>query len=395
MEDFVVVGAGIVGLATARALQQRRPDARVVVLDKADDVATAQTGHNSGVIHAGLYYPPGSLKARLCRVGERATKQFCDEHGIPYREIGKLVVATDGVEVERMHALAARAAQNGIDLEQVDAGELREREPHVRGLAALFSPRSAIVDFRRVATALAEEVVAHGGRVVLRSEVTGIEERPDGVRITSSTGGYSARMLVACAGLQADRVARMAGLDTDFRIVPFRGEYHQLPESRRDMVRHLIYPVPDPALPFLGVHLSPMIDGRVTVGPNAVLGLSREDHRRGAVRLRDVASYATFPGMWRFARRNARTGVAEIRDSLSRRGYLRLVNRYCPELGLEDLLPHPAGIRAQAIARDGTPVEDFLVERSGRQLHVCNAPSPAATSALPIGAMIADRALME
>jgi L-2-hydroxyglutarate oxidase len=395
MEDFVVVGAGIVGLATAGALQQRRPDARVVVLDKADDVATAQTGHNSGVIHAGLYYPPGSLKARLCRVGERATKQFCDEHGIPYREIGKLVVATDGVEVERMHALAARAAQNGIDLEQVDAGELREREPHVRGLAALFSPRSAIVDFRRVATALAEEVVAHGGRVVLRSEVTGIEERPDGVRITSSTGGYSARMLVACAGLQADRVARMAGLDTDFRIVPFRGEYHQLPESRRDMVRHLIYPVPDPALPFLGVHLSPMIDGRVTVGPNAVLGLSREDHRRGAVRLRDVASYATFPGMWRFARRNARTGVAEIRDSLSRRGYLRLVNRYCPELGLEDLLPHPAGIRAQAIARDGTPVEDFLVERSGRQLHVCNAPSPAATSALPIGAMIADRALME
>lgn len=397
MEDYVVVGAGIVGLATARALLLERPGSRVVVLDKADDVATAQTGHNSGVIHAGIYYAPGSLKAKLCRAGERATKDFCDLHKIPYDTVGKLVVATDELELERMEALAVRAAENGIDLKHVDAVELREMEPHVRGLAALLSPMTAITDFREVARAMAREIVELGGRVVTRSAVHGITERsgPQGgeVVVESNSGDLHARHLVACGGLQADRLATMGGLDVDFQIIPFRGEYYQLPASRAGLVEHLVYPVPDPDLPFLGVHLSPMIDGRITVGPNAVLGFAREKYPKGSVRLRDVAAYTAFPGMWRFARANMRTGVTEMRNSMFRRGYLRAVQKYCPELGLEDLRPYPAGIRAQAILRDGTSVEDFLFRETARQLHVCNAPSPAATSAIPIGEMIATKVL--
>ncbi|MCK0110562.1 L-2-hydroxyglutarate oxidase [Ornithinimicrobium sp. F0845] len=385
MEDVVVIGAGIVGLATARALLRARPGLSVTVLDKADDVATAQTGHNSGVIHAGIYYAPGSLKARLCRAGEAATKAFCDEHGISYAVPGKLVVATEEPEVVRLRALGERAAQNGIELESVDGARLRALEPNVRGLEALLSPATGIVDFREVARAMAAELVASGVRVVTRAAVRSIAEDGTGVHLESDTGELRARALVACAGLQADRVARMGGLDVRFRIVPFRGEYYQLPAAKNDLVTRLIYPVPDPELPFLGVHLSPTIDGRVTVGPNAVLGLSREGYPRGAVRLRDVASYSLFPGMWRFGRGNLRTGLSEARDSVFRSGYLRQVQKYAPSLTVEDLLPYPAGIRAQAITRTGRPVEDFLLRHTARQVHVCNAPSPAATSAIPIG----------
>lgn len=394
MEDVVVIGTGIVGLSTARQILAQRPDASVVVLDKADDVAMAQTGHNSGVIHAGIYYAPGSLKARLCRAGERATKEFCAEHGISYATIGKLVVATGVAEVERMDRLAERAARNGILLRRIDKGELRELEPSVAGTAALLSPATGVVDFRQVARRMADEVVDSGGRLILRSEVRAIHEDVSGVTVQTDTGEYRTRKLVACGGLQADRVARLGGLATDFRIVPFRGEYYQLPRHRNGLVERLIYPVPDPALPFLGVHLSPGIDGRITVGPSAVLGLSREKYARGSVTLNDVLSFASFPGMWRFARRNLRTGVKELRDSLSRRRYLELVRKYCPELGLDDLLPYPAGIRAQAVMRNGKLVEDFLIRQTSRQLHVCNAPSPAATSAIPIGELIAERALM-
>jgi (S)-2-hydroxyglutarate dehydrogenase len=397
VENYVVVGAGIVGLATARDLLLRRPGSNLVVLEKADDVATAQTGHNSGVIHAGIYYAPGSLKARLCRAGERATKDFCDATGIRFETVGKLVVATDDVELEGMARLADRATQNGLTLERLDAGRLRELEPNVRGRGALLSPATGIVDFREVARAMAAEIVALGGRVVTRSRVRGITENPGAqgghVLVESDGGDFRARRLVVCGGLQADRLAAMGGLDVDFQIVPFRGEYFQLPVSRAGLVKRLIYPVPNPDLPFLGVHLSPTIDGRITVGPNAVLGFSREGYPKGSVRVRDVAAFATFPGFWRFARANVRTGVAEMRDSAFRSGYLRAVARYCPDLRLADLRPYPAGIRAQAIMRDGTPVEDFLFRETERQLHVCNAPSPAATSAIPIGDMIATRVL--
>jgi len=356
-------------------------------------VATAQTGHNSGVIHAGLYYSPGSLKARLCREGERATKEFCDEHGIRYATIGKLVVATSRIEVERLGQLAERASQNGIDLKSVDRDELVEMEPNVRGLAALFSPRSGVVDYRDVARAMAREVLKAGGRVVTRSRVRSIRELagPGGeVVVTSDTGEYRAAQLVVCAGLQADRVASMGGLDVDFRIVPFRGEYYQLPREQAGVVDRLIYPVPDPDLPFLGVHLSPTIDGRVTVGPNAVLGFSREGYPRGSMTRRDIADLITFPGLWRFAKDNLGTGLDEMRNSISPPRYLELVRKYCPVLSIEDLLPYPAGIRAQILMRDGTLAEDFLLRSSPRQLHVCNAPSPAATSAIPIARIIVD-----
>jgi len=369
----------------------------MVVLEKADDIATAQTGHNSGVIHAGIYYAPGSLKARLCRAGERATKDFCDANGIRYQTVGKLVVATGDLELERMAILRDRAAQNGHKLERLDAGRLRELEPHVRGKGALLSPATGIVDFREVARAMAKEIVALGGRVLTRCQVRGITEQrsPQGgeVAVESDGGDFHARRLIACGGLQADRLAAMGGLDVDFRIVPFRGEYFQLPASRTGLVERLIYPVPDPGLPFLGVHLSPTIDGRITVGPNAVLGLAREGYPKGSVRLGDLAAFAAFPGFWRFARANMRTGLGEMRDSAFRSGYLRALRRYCPELTLDDLRPYPAGIRAQAITGDGTAVEDFLFRETQRQLHVCNAPSPAATSAIPIGEMIATRVL--
>ena len=391
--EFVVIGGGIVGLSTALNLLQRRPGASVVVLEKEPALAAHQTGHNSGVIHAGIYYAPGSLKARLCRAGEKATKEFCQAHGIPFQTIGKLVVATSELEVRRLHDLHERAGDNGIDVEPVSGERLREMEPHVRGLEALFVRSTGIVDYRRVTAAMAEEVRLAGGEVRTGIAVTGIREDDDTVQVLTQHGVLRARHLVACAGLQADRVARMGGLDTDFRIVPFRGEYYELPSSRAGLVRHLIYPVPDPDLPFLGVHLSPTIDGRITVGPNAVLGLSREGYRRSHVSLRDVADYARFPGMWKVARANVRTGAVEVKNSLSRRGYLNECRRYCPDLTLGDLRPHEAGIRAQAVMRDGTLVHDFLLRSTPRQLHVANAPSPAATSALPIGEMIAERVL--
>jgi L-2-hydroxyglutarate oxidase len=389
--DYVVIGGGIVGLATAMTLLERQPTAEVVVLEKEDEVAIHQTGHNSGVIHAGIYYAPGSLKARLCRAGEVATKAFCRDHGIPFETTGKLVVATDDREASRLRVLHDRGRENGIrGLERVDAVRLAELEPNIVGIEGLLVPSTGIVDYRRVATAMRRVIEEAGGEVRTGETVTGIAEQDASVRVTTERGEISAGQVVACAGLQADRVARLGGVEPDFRIVPFRGEYFELPPSRSGLVRHLIYPVPDPDLPFLGVHLSPTIDGRITVGPNAVLGLAREGYRKSEVSLRDVGSFASFPGTWRMAATHLRTGLVELKNSLSTRGYLELCRKYCPDLDVDDLLPHPAGIRAQAVMRDGQLVHDFLIRRTSRQLHVANAPSPAATSAIPIAGMIAD-----
>jgi L-2-hydroxyglutarate oxidase len=389
--DFCVIGGGIVGLATARALLDAFPGAGVVVLEKEEELARHQTGHNSGVIHAGIYYAPGSLKARLCREGAEATKAFCAEHGIPFETCGKLLVATTPQEVERMGGLEERAGVNGIACERVGQAELTEREPEVVGLGALFVPSTGIVDYRQVCAALAGEIRAQGGVVEKRAPVDSIAEAPAEVRVGSGERAWTASQVVACAGLQADRVARLAGLEPDFQIIPFRGEYYALPESRRGIVRSLIYPIPDPDLPFLGVHLTRMIDGGVTVGPNAVLGLAREGYRKGSVSLRDVAAYLSFPGFWRMSRANVRAGASELRSSLWKRGYLTACRKYCPSLQLDELLPHPAGIRAQAVRRDGTLEHDFLFAETDRTVHVCNAPSPAATSALPIARMIVER----
>jgi (S)-2-hydroxyglutarate dehydrogenase len=392
MYDFCVIGGGIVGLATATSLLDAFPGCELVVVEKESDVGRHQTGHNSGVIHAGIYYAPGSLKARLCREGAAATKAFCTEHDIPFETCGKLLVATTPLEVQRMDDLQARAAVNGIECERLDAAELVKREPNITGLGALFVPSTGIVDYRLVCAALRQQVVDQGGAVETDAKVDLIAETGSWVEVRAGQRSWTAHQVVACAGLQADRMARLAGIDTDFQIVPFRGEYFRLPPSKSDVVRSLIYPIPDPDLPFLGIHLTRMIDGSVTVGPNAVLGFAREGYRKGSVSGRDVATFAVFPGFWKVIRQNLRSGAREMRNSLWRKGYLEECRKYCPSLTVEDLLPYEAGIRAQAVRRDGTLEHDFLFADTARTLHVCNAPSPAATSALPIGRMIAERA---
>ena len=391
--DFCVIGGGIVGLATAARILQQRPGASLVLLEKEDRLATHQTAHNSGVIHSGIYYPPGSLKATLCAAGAAATKELAAEHGIPVLQCGKLLVATTAAELARMAALGERAAVHGIGVERLDAAELSRREPAVRGLGALLVPATAVVDYGRISQALAERVRRAGGVIETGVRVTRLDEAGDAVTVGSGERTWRARSVAVCAGLQADRLARLAGLRPDVRIVPFRGEYYRLPPERDRLIEHLIYPIPDPALPFLGVHLTRTVDGGVTVGPNAVLGPSREGYRRGAVAVRDVLDYLRFPGMWRLARANVGVGAREVRDSLFRRAYLARCRRYCPELTVADLLPAPAGIRAQAVRRDGGLVHDFLFRATPRTLHVLNAPSPAATSALPIAEHIAGRLL--
>ncbi|MFE7744841.1 L-2-hydroxyglutarate oxidase [Nocardia sp. NPDC057455] len=389
--DFCVIGGGIVGVATAHRILARNPGASLVLLEKAQRLATHQTGHNSGVIHSGIYYPPGSLKATLCRRGARWTKEFAAAHDIPYRVCGKLLVATDDAEYERMLALHERSITNGVAVELIDAAELTRREPRVTGLGALFVPDTGIIDFTRVTEALAEEVRRAGGELELGAEVTTLTETSDAVIAAGPAGSWTARRSVICAGLQADRMARAVGLRTNFRIIPFRGEYYQLPAERNGLVSTLIYPIPDPDLPFLGVHLSPTIDGVLTVGPNAVLGLAREGYRKGSVDLRDAREVLEFAGFHRVAKANVRTGLRELRNSLFKRGYLAQCRRYCPELTLADLQPREAGIRAQAVLRDGTMVHDFMIERTERSVHLLNAPSPAATSAMPIAEHIVDQ----
>jgi L-2-hydroxyglutarate oxidase len=394
--DFCVVGGGIVGLATAREILRRRPGASLLLLEKETDFAAHQTGHNSGVIHAGVYYAPGSLKARLCRAGNQQTKQFCADHGIPIEECGKLIVATTPIERQRLADLRKRCDANEIATREVAGADLHTLEPRIAGLAALLVSTTAIVDYRRVALALAEQIGRLGGEARLRSCVLSVTERSDEVEVLLTEGEpIRAARLIACAGLLADRLARAAGLKIPLRIIPFRGEYFLLPSQKSDIVRHLIYPVPDPELPFLGVHLTRRINGRVTVGPNAVLGFAREGYPHFSFNLRDTAETLRFSGFWRVVRKHWRSALNELRGSLVRSRYLMECQKYCPELTLQDLQPYPAGIRAQAVLPDGTLVHDFMFADTPRMVHVLNAPSPAATAALPIARLIAARALSE
>ncbi|MFF3702993.1 MULTISPECIES: L-2-hydroxyglutarate oxidase [Pseudomonas] len=391
--DYCIIGGGIVGLATAMALLKRQPGASLVILEKETTLARHQTGHNSGVIHAGIYYAPGSLKADLCKRGAQATKDFCDTHAIKYEVCGKLLVASNQLEVQRMQALYERSQQNGLKVERLDAAELRRREPNIVGLGGLFLDATGIVDYKQVCQAMAKVIQAAGGEICLDTRVAAIAESGDSVTISSEDRVWRARQLVACAGLQSDRLAALAGVRIDHQIIPFRGEYFRLPATKNQIVNHLIYPIPDPELPFLGVHLTRMIDGSVTVGPNAVLGLGRENYGKFSINWRDVAQYASFPGFWKTLWNNLGSGTTEMKNSLFKRGYLEQCRKYCPSLEVDDLLPYEAGIRAQAVMRDGTLVHDFLFAETPRMVHVCNAPSPAATSAIPIGEMIADRLL--
>ncbi|WP_084462742.1 L-2-hydroxyglutarate oxidase [Oceanibaculum pacificum] len=391
--DFTIIGGGIVGISTALHLAERFPGASILVLEKEPALAVHQTGHNSGVIHAGVYYQPGSLKARFCREGLAATMAFCRRHDLPYDKCGKLIVATDDAELARMEALHQRAQANDLTIERLDAAELRRREPRIVGKGALFVADTGIVDYTAVTRAMADALQASGGTIQLNTAVRDIWEEPDAVLVDTDGGLIRTRHLIVCAGLMADRLAEMCGLGADFRIVPFRGEYYRLPAEKDDIVRHLIYPVPDPALPFLGVHLTRMIGGYVTVGPNAVLATRREGYRKGDIDFRDMAEMLTYRGFWNVLRRNLRSGLSEMGNSLIKRRYLALCRKYCPELTEEDLLPHPAGVRAQAVLPDGTLVHDFLIKNTARTIHVCNAPSPAATSAIPIGRHIVDSAV--
>ncbi|MCW2612020.1 MAG: (S)-2-hydroxyglutarate dehydrogenase [Actinomycetota bacterium] len=380
MTRYVVVGGGILGLATAHRILLDRPGASVTVLEKEDRWAAHQTGHNSGVIHAGVYYAPGSLKASFCTGGRLSMVDFCREYGVPYRICGKLVVATRPEEVPRLRALHARSLANGLDVRMLTPEQAREHEPHVSCVAAMHVPETGIVDFGAVCRTLADLLTEAGADLRLGTRVTAIH----GSVVETTGGEVSADVVVNCAGLHADRVARLAGVRPEARIVPFRGEYYELRPERRDLVRGLVYPVPDPQLPFLGVHLTRTIHGSVHAGPNAVLALSREGYSWREVRLRDLAEAAAFPGLWRLARRHYRYGAAEVGRSLSTALFVRSLARLVPDITPDDVVPAGAGVRAQAVRRSGDLVDDFLISRRGRQVHVLNAPSPAATSALAI-----------
>lgn len=393
IHDFCVIGGGIVGLASAMRLLEMRPGASLVLIEKEDGLGRHQTGHNSGVIHSGIYYQPGSLKADLCRRGAAATVDFAREHGVKFELCGKHIVATNDLELTRLDALMERATRNGIAAERIDAAELVKREPAITGLGAIFTPSTGIIDYRGICEAMADAIRKAGGEIVTGAEVVSISEAGGVVTVSARGRSWSALRLLACAGLQSDRIARLAGLPIHHRIVPFRGEYFRLPSSLNDIVSSLIYPVPDPDLPFLGIHLTRMIDGSVTVGPNAVLGFAREKYQRFGFDPRDTADWFAFPGLWRTLASHWRSAVVEMRNSLWHGGYLAECRKYCPSLTITDLQPYPAGIRAQAVMADGTLAHDFLFVESEQQLHVCNAPSPAATSAIPIGEMVAEKLL--
>ena len=392
--DVAVVGGGIVGLATALRLTERRPDLRVAVLEKEPELATHQSGHNSGVLHAGLYYQPGSLKARLCREGKAAVEAFAAAHDIPFERCGKLVVALDGRELPRLATLRERATANGVPgLEEVGPERIREIEPHAAGIRGLWSPETGIIDFRRIALAMAADLAARGVTIETGREVRSIAERGDEVVVGTTAGDLRAGMVVACAGLQADRVAALSGADDGPRIVPFRGDYYTLTPDARALVRGLIYPVPDPRFPFLGVHFTKRIDGAVWAGPNAVLAFAREGYRRRDLNPRDLVGTLTNRGFIRLAGRYLGTGLAEMWRDWWKPAFVRELQRYVPEIRADQLAFGPSGVRAQALARDGTLVDDFVLGGSARILHVRNAPSPAATSSLAIGAMLATTAL--
>jgi L-2-hydroxyglutarate oxidase LhgO len=388
-ETVGIVGGGIVGLAVGRELLRRRPGIKVVVFEKEDRVAVHQTGHNSGVVHAGLYYKPGSLKAELCARGRVMVREYCEEHGLPYDPCGKLVVAVDEAELGRFDALEQTATANGVPgLRRVEAAAIREIEPHATGLVALHSPETAITDYVAIARTVAGEIEEAGGEVRLSTAVTGIERVAGGIAVRTGAGLENVDRLVVCAGLQSDRLVpdRRAGP----RIVPFRGEYMSVTEAKRDFVRGMVYPVPDPRYPFLGVHFTRRVSGELEVGPNAVLALERESYRRGGVRARDVRDIVSWPGFWRLARQHWRTGVTEVRGSLSKRAYMRYAQRYVPDIHAADVVRAGSGVRAQAVERDGSLVDDFRISHGDGVTNVRNAPSPAATSSFAIAEYVAD-----
>ena len=390
--DVLVVGGGIVGLAAAHRLLEESPSSRIAVIEKEAAVASHQTGHNSGVIHSGIYYRPGSSKARTCVRGSGLMKEFCRAHGIRFDECGKVVVALEEDELPRLEELHRRGTANGVPgLEMIGPERLREIEPHSAGMRALHVPGAAIIDYSEVARKLADLIRARGGEVRTGTRVTGIREDGDALVVETSGGAWRTKYLISCAGLHSDRVARMEGGDPGTRIVPFRGEYYEISEERSGLVRGLIYPVPDPEFPFLGVHFTRRIQGGVEAGPNAVLAFSREGYRKSQVRPRDLAETLFYPGFWRLARKYWRTGFDEMVRSFSKKAFVKALAKLVPEIRESDVKPGGAGVRAQALSPSGNLIDDFLIAERPRALHVLNAPSPAATASLAIAEEIARR----
>jgi len=390
MYSYIIVGGGIIGLATAYSIKQTDQDARVLILEKEPEPAFHQTGRNSGVIHSGVYYKPGSLKAKLATLGSRMMVEFCREHGIPYELCGKVIVATDQNEVAYLNVLAERGRQNGLEVRLIDQAELLELEPYVSGIAALHVPEAGIVSYKKVSEVLAEKLKGSGVEILYNQKVCGIRSTGTACHVETKDRFFGGEFLVNCGGLNSDQLAMKAGVDLEHRIVPFRGEYYELIPERRHLVRNLIYPVPNPSFPFLGVHFTRMINGSIHAGPNAVLSLKREGYSKFSFNASDTWSTLSYSGFWNLASKNWKEGFRELHRSVSKKEFVKSLQKLIPEIRAEDLVPSPSGVRAQALNPDGTLVDDFLIRYEGRTIHICNAPSPAATSSLGIGQIISD-----
>ncbi|CAM3181590.1 L-2-hydroxyglutarate oxidase [Sporolactobacillus spathodeae] len=388
MYDYLIIGAGIVGLATAYAIQNKYPQAKILITEKENEPAFHQTGHNSGVIHSGIYYQPGSLKARFAKEGGARLRHFCETHQVPYETCGKVIVATQENELQNLEALYQRGLENGLTLTRLSADGLKEYEPHVAGIRGILVPATGIVDYKQVARALADDLRAHENEIFFNTEIKKISHQPDGVTVVSDKGSYTAHFLINCGGLHCDQIARMAGVNPGMKIVPFRGEYYELKPEQRQLVKHLIYPVPNPKFPFLGVHFTRMIDGRVLAGPNAVPGLKRESYRKSDFDFKEFIDTLTYPAFWKMGSQNLRFGLGEIIRSLSKKRFVARMKALLPEIREEDVIPSHAGVRAQALTDDGKLADDFIMIHHENALHILNAPSPAATASFSIGEAI-------
>jgi (S)-2-hydroxyglutarate dehydrogenase len=382
--DLIIIGAGIIGAATAWQLKLQYPAKTILLLEKEAKAALHQTGRNSGVVHAGVYYPPSSLKAQFCKQGLAATQQFCQDYKLPYQQTGKLLVATNALELQRMEALYLRCEQNQLKPQLMDENQLRQCEPNISGEGAILVKDTAITNYTAITTTMLSLFADGGGQIAFAQSVQALDESDQGIVVSTPDRKYKTKQLINCAGLMTDKLSKMIGLEVDFQILPFRGEYFKLPPKYNEIVRHLIYPIPDPELPFLGVHLTRMIDGSVTVGPNAVLAMAREGYGKFDFNLGDVRDMLGFSGFWPLLGKQATYALQELKNSWFKRAYLAQVQKYCPQIVAADLLPHPSGIRAQAVTMQGELIHDFKFLETEHSLHVGNAPSPAATSAIPI-----------
>ena len=391
MSDFVIIGGGIVGLSTAMTLGETYPGAKIVVLEKESQLAFHQTGHNSGVIHSGIYYKPGGFKAKFCRAGNQSMVAFCQQHQIDYDICGKVIVAVEESELPQLELIYQRGLKNGSKVRKISASEVKEIEPHVRCLAALHVPSTGIVNYRQVCQKYSDLIRLQGGEIYLNTKVVKIINHNDSQVLETNQGEFEARFIINCAGLQSDRIAKLGKAKPEAKIVPFRGEYYELTPEKRSLVNTLIYPVPNPNFPFLGVHFTKMIDGSVHAGPNAVLSFKREGYQKTDFNLRDFAEVMTYPGFWRLAAKYGNDGIQEIIRSFSKEAFVRRLQRLIPEVQAEDLVPTHAGVRAQALKNDGKLVDDFLIVANHNSVHVCNAPSPAATSSIEIGKAVVEK----